>query len=108
MFFLGGKVFNQVVEKSGELFNSIFRNTNCLGRKELSIDCTELSTSSELDHLDEGLANVIGELNEAVSTFRQFLEEREDTVNCINSGGELVVNNIEEVSVLSFSLDVKI
>lgn len=47
-------------------------------------------------------------MNEAVSTFRQFLEEREDTVNCINSGGELVVNNIEEVSVLSFSLDVKI
>jgi len=108
VLFLVGEIFNQVVEESGELFNGFLRNTDGLGGEELSEDGSEFSTSLDLDHLDEGFVDVVGELNETFGTFSQFLEEREDTVDSINSWVELVIDDIDEVSVFSFSLDLEV
>lgn len=96
------------MEELFELFDSFLRNTDSLSGKELSEDVAQLRSLLSLEHMKEGLVEVIGELDVAFLGVREFGKDGEDTVDSFDSGFKLVVDDFLEVSVFSFSLDFEV
>jgi len=105
VFLLVGEVFEEVVEKLGELFDGFFRDTNRLGSEELDEDGTELGGLLGLDHLDEGLVEVVGELDQTGRALGELFKNGEDSVDGFDGGVKFFLNNVCEDGVFSVSLD---